>query len=217
MLDGWYYVEKYHRKTVACYCYQELRQTTFSKKNFTKYSQIGCFKVRNSTRNSFTLWQSPSSNMFQKRSFTGEITGNLAHRSPPGNMHKLFDCIKNLLNFFLAFLRFIERKYDFVICIREQTLDPPLVYSIMNRNLVILSKGARKEKHYEWTRLVHPKKHWQTSFLRNSELNRKVSGVNEVRVLEYVVRSKVLMYVFTGKYLFTAFSTSLSTVNDRAA
>ena len=28
----------------------------------------------------------------------------------------------------------------------------------MNRNLVILSKGTRKEKHYEWTRLVHPKK-----------------------------------------------------------
>ena len=50
VLDSRYYGEKYQRKRVACYCYQKLRQTNFFKKNFGKCSQIGCFKVRNSTR-----------------------------------------------------------------------------------------------------------------------------------------------------------------------
>ena len=66
-----YYVEKYQRKRVTCYCYQKLRQTNFFKKNFGKCSQIGCFKVRNSTRKTLTLWQSPSNGMLQNKSFTG--------------------------------------------------------------------------------------------------------------------------------------------------
>ena len=57
VLDRWYYVEKYQSKRLACYCYQKLRQTNFFKKNFGKCSQIGCFKVRNSTRKTLTLWQ----------------------------------------------------------------------------------------------------------------------------------------------------------------
>ena len=100
VLDSWYYVEKYQRKRVACYCYQKLRQTNFFKKVFGKCSQIGCFKVRNSTQETLTLWQSPSNDMLQNKSFTGEIAGNLAHQSPRGNMHKLFDCIRTPLKRF---------------------------------------------------------------------------------------------------------------------
>ena len=102
VFDSWYYVEKCQRKRLACYCYQKLRQTNFFKKNFGKCSQIGCFKARNSTRNTLTLRQSPSNDMPQNKSFTGEITGNLAHQSPRGNMHKLFDCIRTPRKLFLA-------------------------------------------------------------------------------------------------------------------
>ena len=55
----------------------------------------------------------------------GEITGNLAQKSPGGNMHKLFDCIRIPLKSFLAYLTFHRKKYDFVICISGRTLDPP--------------------------------------------------------------------------------------------
>ena len=102
VLDGRYYVEKYQRKRVACYCYQKLRQTNFFKKNFGKCSQIGCFKVRNSTRKTLTLRQSTSNDMFRIKSFTVEITGKLAHQSPQGNMQELFDCIRLLLKRFLV-------------------------------------------------------------------------------------------------------------------
>ena len=90
VLDSWYYVEKYQRKRVACYCYQKLRQTNFFKKNFGKCSQIGCFKVRNSTWKTLTPRQSPSNDMLQNKSFTAEITGNLARESQRGNIPKLF-------------------------------------------------------------------------------------------------------------------------------
>ena len=59
LLDSRYYVEKYQRKRVSCYCYQKLRQTNFFKKNFGKCSEIGWFKVRNSTLKTLTLRQSP--------------------------------------------------------------------------------------------------------------------------------------------------------------
>ena len=78
-LDSRYYVE----------------QANFFKKNFGKCSQIGCFKVRNSTQKTLTLWQSPSKGMLQNKSFTGNH-GNVARRSPRGNMHKLY--IKCMLN-----------------------------------------------------------------------------------------------------------------------
>ena len=97
VFDSWYYVKKYQRKRVACYCYQKLRQTNFFKKNFGKCSQIGCFKVRNSTRKTLTLRQSPSNDIHQNKSFTREITGNLEHQSPRGSMYKLFDCIRTPL------------------------------------------------------------------------------------------------------------------------
>ena len=106
VLDRWYYVEKYQRKRVACCCYQKLRQTNFFKKNFGKYSQIGCFKVRNSTRKTLTLRKPPSNDMLQNKSFTGEIIGNLVHQSPWGNMHKFLDCIRTPLKRFLACLTF---------------------------------------------------------------------------------------------------------------
>ena len=76
VLDSWYYVEKYQRKRVACYCYQKLGQTSFFKKKFGKCSQIGCFEGRNSTRKTLSLRQSCSNDMFQKNNFTGEITMN---------------------------------------------------------------------------------------------------------------------------------------------
>ena len=43
--------------------------------------------------------------MLQNKSFTGEITGNLAHQSPWASMHKLFDCIKTPLKRFLYEIR----------------------------------------------------------------------------------------------------------------
>ena len=110
VLDSWYYVEKYLRKRVACYCYQKLRQANFLKKNFDKCSQMGCFKVRNSTWKTLTLRQSPSNDMHQNKSLTGEIMGNLAHQSPRGNMHKLFDCIRTPLKHFLVILTFHRKE-----------------------------------------------------------------------------------------------------------
>ena len=100
VLDSRHYVEKYQRKRVACYCYQKLRQTNFFKKNFGKCSQIGCFKVRNSTRKTLTLRQSPSNGMLQNKSFAGVIKGNVTRRSPRENMHKLFGCILTTLKLF---------------------------------------------------------------------------------------------------------------------
>ena len=89
VLDSWYYIEKNQRMTVACYYYhQKLRQTNFFKKNFCKYSQIGYSKVRNSTRKTLTLRQPPSNDMLQNKSFTVEITGNLAHQNPREDIHK---------------------------------------------------------------------------------------------------------------------------------
>ena len=85
---------------------KKLRQTNFFKKNVGKCSQIGCFKVENSTRKTLTRRQSPSNDMLQNKRFTGEITGNLAHQSPRGNMHKVFDYIRTPLKTFLACLRF---------------------------------------------------------------------------------------------------------------
>ena len=72
-----FYIEKYQRQRVACYCYQKLRQTNFFKKNFGKCSHIGCFKVRNSNQKTLTL----SNIMLQNKSFMGKIIGNLAHKS----------------------------------------------------------------------------------------------------------------------------------------
>ena len=100
VLDSWYYVEKYQRKRVACCCYQTLRKTNFFQKNFGKYFQIGCFTVRNSTRKTLALRQSPSNDMLQNKNLTGEITGNLVHQSPRENMHKVFDCIRTPLKRF---------------------------------------------------------------------------------------------------------------------
>ena len=78
VLDSCYYVEKYQRKRVACYCYQKLRLTNFFKKNFGECSQIGCFKVKNSTWKNLTLRQ----------------------------LHKFFDCIRTPLKGFSPCLKF---------------------------------------------------------------------------------------------------------------
>ena len=102
VLDSWYYVEKNQRMTVACYYYQKLRQTNFFKKNFCKCSQIGYFKVRNSTRKTLTLRQPPSNDMLQNKSFTAEITGNLEHQNPREDIHKFFDCIRTPLKRFYS-------------------------------------------------------------------------------------------------------------------
>ena len=106
VFDSWYYVEKYQRKWIACYCYQKLRQTNFFEKNFGKCSQIRCFNIRNSTRKTSILQQSPSNDMLCNKSFTGEITGNLAHQNPRGNMYKMFDCIRTPLKRFSTCLTF---------------------------------------------------------------------------------------------------------------
>ena len=110
VLESWYYVEKYQRRRVACYCYQKLSQTNFFKKNLSKCSQIGCFKARNSTRKTLTLRQSPSNDMLQDKSFTGKTMGNLAHQSPRGNMHILLGCIRTSLERFLACLTFHRKE-----------------------------------------------------------------------------------------------------------
>ena len=81
VLDRRCYVEKYQRKRAACYCYQKLRQANFVKKNFGECSQIGCFKVRNSTRTTLTLRQSPSNGMLQNKSFTGNHGERSASKS----------------------------------------------------------------------------------------------------------------------------------------
>ena len=104
VLESWYYFEKYQCRRIAYYCYQKLRQTNFFKKNFDKFSQIGCFKARNSTRKALILQQSPSNDMLQNKSFTGVIMGNLAHQNPRRNMHKLLGCIRTSLKRFLACL-----------------------------------------------------------------------------------------------------------------
>ena len=44
--------------------------------------------------------------MFQKQSFTAEITGKLAHHSPRRNMQKLFNCIRTPPKRFLTCLTF---------------------------------------------------------------------------------------------------------------
>ena len=104
VLDSRYYIEKYLRKRVACYCYQKLREINFFKKNFGKYSQIGCFKVRNSTRKTLHFGNHPQTTCFKTRASRGNH-GNLAHQSPQGNMHKLFDW-NTPLKRFLACLTF---------------------------------------------------------------------------------------------------------------
>ena len=50
--------------------------------------------------------KSPSNDMLQNKSFTGEIMENFVHQSPRGNMHKLFDYIRTALKRFLACLTF---------------------------------------------------------------------------------------------------------------
>ena len=112
VVDSWYYVEKYQCKRVACYCYQKIRQTNFLKKNFGKCSQTGCFKVRNSIGKTLTLRQSPSNDMLQNKSLTGEIRGNLAHQSPQVNIRKLFDCIRTPLKRFLSNLTFHRKEIE---------------------------------------------------------------------------------------------------------
>ena len=101
--DSWYYVEKFLRQSVGYHCYQKLRQTNFFKKNLGKCSQIGCFKVRNLTRKTLILRQSPSNNILQNMSFTGEIAGSLTHQSPRGIMGKLFGCIRTPAKRLLSF------------------------------------------------------------------------------------------------------------------
>ena len=54
--------------------------------------------------------QPPSNDMLQNKSFTGEITENLAHQSPRGNMHKLFDCTRTPLKRLLACLTFHRKE-----------------------------------------------------------------------------------------------------------
>ena len=47
-----------------------------------------------------------------KQELKGEITGDLAHQSPRGNMHKLFDCIRTPLKRFLAILTFHKKEIE---------------------------------------------------------------------------------------------------------
>ena len=47
-----------------------------------------------------------------KQELKGEITGDLAHQSPRGNMHKLFDCIRTPLKRFLAILTFHRKEIE---------------------------------------------------------------------------------------------------------
>ena len=108
LLDSWCYVEKYQRRRVACYCYHKLKQTNFFKKNFGNCSQVRCFKVRNSTRKTLALQQSPSNDMFKTRASRGNH-GKLS-QSPRWNMHKLFDCIRTPLGRFLACLIFHKKE-----------------------------------------------------------------------------------------------------------
>ena len=94
VLDSWYYVEKYQRKRVACYCYQKLGQTSFFKKKFGKCSQIGCFKGRNSTLKTLSLGNHAQMTCFKRTTSRGKLRG----------MRKLFDCIKTPLKRFLTSL-----------------------------------------------------------------------------------------------------------------
>ena len=165
VLDSWYYVEKYQRKRVACYCYQKLRQTNFFKKNFGKCSQIGCFKVRNSTRKTLRLRQSPSNDMLHNKSFTGEITGKLAHQSPRGNMHKLCDSLhKDTSSTFLACLTFHRKEIR--LCHFHKRTNPGSAPAILVRSFKqrgILLKTFIKSKlrccplvlSYEFTKLCY--------------------------------------------------------------
>ena len=54
--------------------------------------------------------KSPSNDMLQNKSFTGEFTENFVHQSPRGNMHKLLDCIRTALKRFLACLTFHRKE-----------------------------------------------------------------------------------------------------------
>ena len=56
--------------------------------------------------------KSPSNDMLQNKSFTGEITENFVHQSPRGNMHKLFDYIRTALKRFLACLTFHRKEIE---------------------------------------------------------------------------------------------------------
>ena len=125
VLDSWYYVEKYQRKRVAYYCYQKLilGRLIFQEKLRQMFLN---WMLQNKEFNpeNLTLWQSPSSNMLQSKSFMEEITGNIVHKSPRRNIHKLFDCIRTSLKSFLTCLTFHRKEYDFVICIRGRTVEP---------------------------------------------------------------------------------------------
>ena len=74
-LDSWYYVEKHQCYRDIWYVINDLGTLAFSKKNFDKCSQIGCFKISNSTWKTWKLWQTPSNNMPQNKSFTEELWG----------------------------------------------------------------------------------------------------------------------------------------------
>ena len=59
------------------------------------------FNTENSNTSAITFKQRAS-----KQKLLGEITENLAHLSPRENIHKLFDCIKTPLKYFLPYLAF---------------------------------------------------------------------------------------------------------------
>ena len=59
------------------------------------------FNPENSNTSATTFKQRAS-----KQKLLGEITENLAHLSPRGNIHKLSDCIKTPLKYFLPYLAF---------------------------------------------------------------------------------------------------------------
>ena len=83
MVDSWYYVEKYQRKRVAGYCYQEKLRQMFL--NWMLQSKE--FNPENFNTSAINL-----KDMLRNKSFMAEITGKLAHQNPQGNMQKLFDC-----------------------------------------------------------------------------------------------------------------------------
>ena len=130
MVDSCYYVENINVRESYNIVFRNLGKLTFSRKTSANVLKLDANrKVRNSNRKTLTLLQTPSNNMLQNKSSTGEITGDLSHKSPRRNMHKLSDCIKTPLKSFLACLTFHWKKCDFLICIRGRTLDPLLVNS----------------------------------------------------------------------------------------
>ena len=65
-----------------------------------------------------------------KQELLGEITEILAHQSPPGNMHKLLDCIKTSLKRFLPCLG-LHRK-EIRLCHLDKRTNPGSAPEILN-------------------------------------------------------------------------------------